>query len=204
MRVKEISYAKKVGLPNYGSLGLSVTAELETVDQFNDAYHEIQTLVDDNLNGILNGDGRYPGAANARNEPAHGAPPAAEQPDEPATQKQWDLIKKLCSEQGKNIPEGSLSKAAATNIINNLLDSKGSTGGNSRQEPSKKEGSSPENESMTEAQRRYLFRLLSERDVRGKEATEQLKAIFGVDSLSQVTKSQANAQIERFLGQEAA
>lgn len=52
---------------------------------------------------------------------------------------------------------------------------------------------------MSDAQKRYLFRLLAEREIEGDRAHEYLKESFGVDSLQDVTKGEASALIERLL-----
>ena len=53
---------------------------------------------------------------------------------------------------------------------------------------------------MTDAQKRYLFRLLAEQGKEGEEAHEYLKSkIFQVNSLKEVTKFEASQAIERLL-----
>ena len=53
---------------------------------------------------------------------------------------------------------------------------------------------------MTDAQKRYLFRLLAEQGKEGEEAHEYLKnKIFQVSSLKEVTKFEASQAIERLL-----
>ena len=54
-------------------------------------------------------------------------------------------------------------------------------------------------EAMTEAQRRYLFRILAEEGVEGDAAFEKLKSLFDVDALKDVTKRDASKMIERLL-----
>jgi hypothetical protein len=49
---------------------------------------------------------------------------------------------------------------------------------------------------MTEAQRRYLFRLLADEGIEGDEAHEHLKKLLGVASLKDVTKKQASETID--------
>ncbi len=56
-----------------------------------------------------------------------------------------------------------------------------------------------ESEPMTEAQRRYLFRLLAERQIEGDGAQSFLLEALKVKSLSEVTKAQASALIEELL-----
>ncbi|MCK4431491.1 MAG: hypothetical protein KAW19_09330 [Candidatus Aminicenantes bacterium] len=52
---------------------------------------------------------------------------------------------------------------------------------------------------MTDAQKRYLFRILAGKGLEGEEAHEQLKDFFQVDSLREVTKIEASKMIERLL-----
>jgi hypothetical protein len=54
--------------------------------------------------------------------------------------------------------------------------------------------------SMTDAQKRYLFRILAEQGKEGEEAHEHLKKLFQVSSLKDVTKVEASQAIERLLG----
>jgi len=52
---------------------------------------------------------------------------------------------------------------------------------------------------MTDAQKRYLFRIMAEQGFEGDQAHEQLKSLFGTDSLQQVTKAEASRMIEQLL-----
>jgi len=52
---------------------------------------------------------------------------------------------------------------------------------------------------MTEAQRRYLFRLMAGRGVPSEPAHEFLKDLFGVPSLKEVTKEDASGVIDQLL-----
>ena len=54
-------------------------------------------------------------------------------------------------------------------------------------------------ELMTEAQRRYLFRILAEQGIEGDAAFEKLKSIFDVNALKQVSKRDASRVIEQLL-----
>jgi hypothetical protein len=54
---------------------------------------------------------------------------------------------------------------------------------------------------MTEAQKRYLFRILSERGLEGDKAYDCLKKLFQVDSLKEVTKLEASRAIESLLNE---
>lgn len=52
---------------------------------------------------------------------------------------------------------------------------------------------------MTEAQKRYLFRILADRGFEGDLAHEHLKSLFSVPALQEVTKQEASRLIERLL-----
>jgi len=54
-------------------------------------------------------------------------------------------------------------------------------------------------EFMTDAQKRYLFRLLAGEGIEGEAAYDELKKAFGVDDLKKVTKMEARQEIERRL-----
>ncbi len=78
-------------------------------------------------------------------------------------------------------------------------------GGNGKKEEGKKgegkkEPNAGTNDSMmTDAQKRYLFRILAEQGFEGEKAHEELKKAIGVDSLKKVTKFDASREIERRL-----
>jgi hypothetical protein len=72
--------------------------------------------------------------------------------------------------------------------------------GNGRQQGEKKGNNRGGNhESMTDAQKRYLFRLLAGQGMEEDAAYEELKKVFGVDSLKKVTKYEASQEIEKRL-----
>ncbi|MCI0563077.1 MAG: hypothetical protein MN733_31755, partial [Nitrososphaera sp.] len=53
---------------------------------------------------------------------------------------------------------------------------------------------------MTEAQRRYLFRLLAEKkNLKGKEAEMHLKRAFGVPALGSIDKASASQYIDQLV-----
>jgi hypothetical protein len=54
-------------------------------------------------------------------------------------------------------------------------------------------------EPMTDAQKRYLFRILAEQGIEGDKAHQHLKNLFQVDSLKEVSKLEASRMIERLL-----
>ena len=55
---------------------------------------------------------------------------------------------------------------------------------------------------MTDAQKRYLFRILADQGKEGEEAHEYLKKLFQVNSLKEVTKLEASQAIERLLAEQ--
>jgi len=82
-----------------------------------------------------------------------------------------------------------------------------SSGGNtaipgmrSRSSPRADSSQTSDNDSvMTDAQRRYLFRLLAERKIEGDEAQQYLLNNAEVDSLDQITKSRASILIDEMV-----
>ena len=56
---------------------------------------------------------------------------------------------------------------------------------------------------MTQAQERYLFRILADRGMEGDAALEELIHLFGVQSLATVSKDQASSMIKRLLEEDA-
>jgi hypothetical protein len=52
---------------------------------------------------------------------------------------------------------------------------------------------------MTQAQERYLFKILADRGVEGEAAHEELINRFGVQSLATVSKEEASSMIKRLL-----
>ena len=64
---------------------------------------------------------------------------------------------------------------------------------------SQNSGPSSENPPMTDAQKRYLFRIMAERGFENDKGFAKLKELFQVDSLREVTKLEASKMIERLL-----
>ncbi len=60
-------------------------------------------------------------------------------------------------------------------------------------------GAEATSEPMTEAQKRFLFRLLAERGIEGDKAYEHLKKLFEVEALKNVSKLEASRRIESLL-----
>jgi hypothetical protein len=69
--------------------------------------------------------------------------------------------------------------------------------GNTQARPPQASAGSPE--PMSEAQRRYLFRLMAGQGFHKEGAEERLKDLFQVDSISVVTKQQAMKMIDQLL-----
>lgn len=66
---------------------------------------------------------------------------------------------------------------------------------------SPKNGGQGREASMTDAQKRFLFRILAERGIEGDKAYDHLKTLFQVDTLKEVTKMEASKAIESLLSQ---
>jgi hypothetical protein len=73
-------------------------------------------------------------------------------------------------------------------------------GGNGKKDEERKGDNSGTNDQpMTDAQKRYLFRILADQGFEKEAANDELKKAFGVDSLKKVTKIEASREIERRL-----
>jgi len=70
-----------------------------------------------------------------------------------------------------------------------------------KKEKPKRNGSQDKDSMMTDAQKRYLFRILAERGLEGEKAHERLREIFQVDTLKEVTKLEASRAIESLLNE---
>ena len=72
-----------------------------------------------------------------------------------------------------------------------------------RQAASASQASSQSNNdsSMTDAQKRYLFRILADQGIEEDKAHQRLKELLGVDSLKEVSKTKASNMIEHLLEQ---
>lgn len=64
-----------------------------------------------------------------------------------------------------------------------------------------KPGNGKNGESMTDAQKKYLFRIFASQGVEGEEAHDRLKNLFGVDTLKEVSKFEASKMIESLLAE---
>jgi len=58
-------------------------------------------------------------------------------------------------------------------------------------------------DAMSDAQKRYLFRILADQGLEGDQALSHIKERFGVEDLSNVTKREASGLIEEILGSPA-
>jgi hypothetical protein len=58
-------------------------------------------------------------------------------------------------------------------------------------------------DAMSDAQKRYLFRILADQGLEGDQALTHIKERFGVESLNNVTKREASELIEEILGSAA-
>jgi len=89
-------------------------------------------------------------------------------------------------------------------LVEKEVDSEGknkSPGNRSPENRSEKgQGNGSQNgELMSEAQRRYLFRILADQGIEGDAAFERLKSLFDVSVLKEVSKRDASKMIERLL-----
>jgi hypothetical protein len=56
-------------------------------------------------------------------------------------------------------------------------------------------------ETMTDAQKKFLFRICADQGIEGEEAHTKLKELFGVESLKDVSKFDASKMIESMLAE---
>ncbi len=94
MRLKELSYSMKVGLPDYSSKGLALTAELESSDDIAGCYRKLKEVVESNLNGA-------PSASSTQDSPNHMKGTGPSQGNgAPMTDPQKQYIFRLLADQG--------------------------------------------------------------------------------------------------------
>ena len=84
---------------------------------------------------------------------------------------------------------GAARKAHAPSGRQSSVESQTSTGGGGPNDPSL----------MTEAQKRYLFRILADQGFEEERAFQRLKELLGVETLKEVTKREASRLIEQLL-----
>jgi hypothetical protein len=92
----------------------------------------------------------------------------------------------LTSDQAKDIRERITEQESPGNKNNGGKGPEQTTGG-SNEEP------------MTDAQKRYIFRLLAKRGIEGDAAYQHLKDAFHVDSIKQITKLDASQAIDKMV-----
>lgn len=63
------------------------------------------------------------------------------------------------------------------------------------------QGDNQDEPRMTDAQKRYLFRILADRQIEGDQAYNHLKDLFKVDNLHEVTRTEASRAIENLLAE---
>lgn len=49
MKVTTITFGRKIGLPNYSSVNIEMTAALDETDDYDEAFTELRQKVDDEL-----------------------------------------------------------------------------------------------------------------------------------------------------------
>lgn len=79
--------------------------------------------------------------------------------------------------------------------------SKLNQGGNSDKTGKESSNAFGNDSTMTEAQKRYIFRILAEHGIQGEIAHRELRSAFRVNSLTEVSKLEASKLIERLLGE---
>ena len=72
---------------------------------------------------------------------------------------------------------------------------------NDPSDPKRNENPAAQDAFMTDAQKRYLFRILADQGKEGEEAHDYLKKLFQVNSLKELTKLEASQAIERLLAE---
>ncbi len=75
----------------------------------------------------------------------------------------------------------------------------GASGNHASRNGSPNANGSKDSAAMSEAQKRYLFRILAERGLEGDDAHRHLKERFGANTLADVSKREASAMIEQLL-----
>ena len=68
-----------------------------------------------------------------------------------------------------------------------------------REETERQQGRTSDGDLMTDPQKRFLFRIMTDQGFEGDRAHEHLKELFQVESLKEVTKFEASRMIERLL-----
>ena len=97
---------------------------------------------------------------------------------------------------------GRLSGVFPRTILDALLGNEPARVYQLRPVPSERPAPDTNGDPMTESQRRYLFRLLSQQGIEGEAAREHLQKELDVRDLTQASKSDASALIDQLLGKE--
>ena len=112
------------------------------------------------------------------------------------------------NKKGKRIevrtPKGELIFSLIVHEEDVITGSSDASARQTKPEPQKGKGNGGngrDENSMTEPQQKYLFRLLAEQGIEGDNAHEYLKKLFRVESLKDVTKAEASKAIEDMLAE---
>lgn len=110
LEIKELTYAEKVGLPNYSSAYISVTAVLNGED-FDASFEAIKAKVAEKVSFRVSESGVGSGQSRWGN------------PDAFPTEKQLELIRNLCTELDESMEhiEEIATRREASSIIDSLL-----------------------------------------------------------------------------------
>lgn len=99
----------------------------------------------------------------------------------------------------KNVSCIEVRTASGEHLLNLYLHTKTPDSQDYQRDRSSQSNSSNGDSEMTEAQRRYLFRILAERGLEPEKAHERLKQLFHVSTLQDVSKLEASRMIEDLL-----
>lgn len=86
-------------------------------------------------------------------------------------------------------------------VLKDLRDKNNNHGADAKVERNQASGQQNNDSPMTDAQKRYLFRILADQGTEGDKAHEYLKKLFQVEALKDVTKFEASRLIERLLSE---
>ncbi len=86
-------------------------------------------------------------------------------------------------------------------VLRDLRDKNANHGTDTKGERNQTSGQQNNDSPMTDAQKRYLFRILADQNIEGDKAHEYLKKLFQVEALKDVTKFEASRMIERLLSE---
>ena len=86
-------------------------------------------------------------------------------------------------------------------VLRDLRDKNSNQGTDTKGERNQTSGQQNNDSPMTDAQKRYLFRILADQGTEGDKAHEYLKKLFQVEALKDVTKFEASRMIERLLSE---